>query len=87
MTSDFKIEGFAVDPDRLPANFPTHRHEAEFWEALGRGVATFGFFEEVLGKAIFSVTATRQIPSDSDRVREMACNPGKGTLRSARGAN
>jgi len=62
--SDFKIEGFAVDLDRLPANFPTHRHEAEFWEALGRGVATFGFLEEVLGKAIFSVTATRQIPFD-----------------------
>ena len=50
MMSDFKIEGFDVDLDRLPANFPTHRHEAEFWEALGRGVATFGFLEEVLGK-------------------------------------
>lgn len=64
MTSESKIEGFAVDLDRLPANFPTHRHEAEFWEALGRAVATLGFLEEVLGKAIFAFTATRQIPPD-----------------------
>jgi hypothetical protein len=64
VTSESKKEGFAVDLDRLPANFPTHRHEAEFWEALGRAVATFGFLEEVLGKAIFAFTATRQIPPD-----------------------
>jgi hypothetical protein len=31
-----------------------------FWESLGRAVATFGFLEEVLGKAIFSFTATRR---------------------------
>jgi hypothetical protein len=41
----------------LPENFPTHRHEPLFWEYLGRTVATFGFLEEVLGKAIFSFTA------------------------------
>lgn len=48
----------------LPAGFPTHKHSAEFWEALGRTVATFGFLEEVLGKAIFAFTATTQIPED-----------------------
>lgn len=48
-----------IDLDRLPANFPTHLHAPEFWEALGRTVATFGFLEETLGKAIFSFTATR----------------------------
>jgi hypothetical protein len=31
---------------------------------LGRTVATFGFLEETLGKAIFSFTATREIPED-----------------------
>lgn len=51
-----------VDTDRLPENFPTHLHPAEFWEALGRAVATFGFLEETLGKAIFSFTATREYP-------------------------
>jgi hypothetical protein len=31
---------------------------------LGRAVATFGFLEETLGKAIFSFTGTREIPAD-----------------------
>lgn len=57
-------ERFAVDCDRLPTHFPTHRHSAEFWEALGRAVAAFGFLEEILGKAIFAFTATRKIPAD-----------------------
>lgn len=52
---------FVVDVRNLPTNFPTHKHTEKFWEALGRTVATFGFLEEVLGKAIFSFTATRQI--------------------------
>lgn len=55
---------YIVDCKNLPRNFPTHRHSAEFWGALGRTVATFGFLEEVLGKAIFSFTATRQFPED-----------------------
>ena len=55
---------YIVDVAKLPENFPTHRHSAEFWECLGRAVATFGFLEEVLGKAIFSFTATREIPDD-----------------------
>jgi hypothetical protein len=64
VTTESDIKGFAVDIDRLPENYPTHGHEAEFWEGLGRAVATFGFLEEVLGKAIFAFTATRQIPPD-----------------------
>jgi hypothetical protein len=56
------IRRFQVDFDKLPAQFPTHLHPAAFWEALGRVVATFGFLEETLGKAIFSFTATRQYP-------------------------
>lgn len=54
-----KLMGYSVDFDGLPDGFPTHKHEAVFWESLGRAVATFGFLEEVLGKAIFSFTATR----------------------------
>lgn len=56
------IRRFQVDLDNLPAQFPTHLHPAAVWEALGRAVATFGFLEETLGKAIFSFTATRQYP-------------------------
>lgn len=52
----------SVDFQNLPMKFPTHRHADKFWEALGRTIATFGFLEEMLGRAIFSFTATRQIP-------------------------
>jgi hypothetical protein len=50
---------YFVDQNGMPDRFPTHRHEAAFWETLGRAIATFGFLEEILGKAIFSFTATR----------------------------
>jgi hypothetical protein len=50
---------FVVDIESLPPLFPTHLHDAIFWEALGRTIATFGFLEEVLGKAIFAFTATK----------------------------
>lgn len=48
-----------IDRKALPAVFPTHAHSPLFWEQLGRTVATFGFLEEVLGKAIFVLTGTR----------------------------
>lgn len=51
---------FIVDNDRLPALYPTHRHPAQFWEHLGRVVATFGFLEEILKRAIFAFTAPRR---------------------------
>ena len=58
---------YYIDPASVPLKFPTHRHQKEFWENLGRVVATFGFLEEVLGKAIFSFTATRPLePSELD---------------------
>ncbi|MCX5752562.1 MAG: hypothetical protein NTW97_02815 [Candidatus Krumholzibacteria bacterium] len=54
-----KLVRSIVALDRLPGRFPTHKHEGVFWESLGRAVATFGFLEEVLAKAIFAFTATR----------------------------
>jgi hypothetical protein len=54
-----KITQYCIDQVGLPDGFPTHGHEAAFWESLGRAVATFGFLEEILGKAIFAFTATR----------------------------
>lgn len=50
---------YVIDRASLPTDFPTHRHPANFWENLGRTVATFGLLEEVLCKAIFAFTATR----------------------------
>ena len=44
--------------------FRLQAHASAFWEALGRAVATFGFLEETLGKAIFAYTGMRQIPEE-----------------------
>lgn len=52
-----------IDKQSLPQGFPTHMHEESFWEHLGRAVGTFGFLEEVLGRAIFALTATREYPA------------------------
>jgi len=52
--------------DSLPKYFPTNKHSAEFWQHLGRAIATFGFLEEVLGKAIFVFTATREYLTEND---------------------
>ena len=53
-----KRTGHVVARSGLPDKFPTQLHEPAFWEALGRAVATYGFLEDVLSKAIFSFTAT-----------------------------
>lgn len=55
---------YLVDPQGLPAEYPTHFHSAAFWEALGRTVATFGYLENVLGRAIFAITGTTELPPD-----------------------
>ena len=51
---------FLLDRQKLPENYPTHAHNAYFWEHLGRAVATFGFLEEVLTKAIFAFTSMKE---------------------------
>lgn len=53
-----KCVGHVVNRSALPEKYPTHRHEPAFWESLGRAVATFGFLEDALCKAIFAFTAT-----------------------------
>ncbi|NQT59343.1 MAG: hypothetical protein HQ557_10215 [Bacteroidetes bacterium] len=58
MTNEKQVR-YIVKQEALPEKYPTHMHETAFWESLGRAVATFGFLEEVLSKAIFSFTATR----------------------------
>ena len=50
-----------INRTKLPADYPTQTHPSEFWEALGRAVATFGFLEDVLGRAIFAVTGSKEI--------------------------
>ena len=52
-------KGHYLDIASLPESYPTMHLPAEFWELLGRAIATFGFLEEILGKAIFAMTATK----------------------------
>lgn len=66
MTEDDGNHRAIIDRSGLPEQWPTHRHAPEFWEQLGRTVATFGFLEEVLGKAIFAYTATRQYSTEDE---------------------
>ena len=57
-----------VDSEALPEMFPRQMHDPEFWESLGRAIATFGFLEETLCKAIFSFTATK--PYSDDEIQQ-----------------
>lgn len=56
--SEVQPKRYIIDKDGLPDDFPTHLHEPLFWEELGRLIASFGFLEETLSKAIFAFTAT-----------------------------
>ena len=53
-----ELKGYIVNQMGLPVGYPTHAHDTRFWESLGRAVATFGFLEEVLLRAIFALTLT-----------------------------
>ena len=66
---DTDRKSYIVNQDGLPKDYPTHKHEAVFWEKLGRTVVTFGFLEEVLSKAIFSYTATTQYTDDEIKLQ------------------
>ncbi|WP_240700539.1 hypothetical protein [Sphingobium sp. MP9-4] len=71
---------FSIDRYNLPKDFPTHRHDAIFWEELGRVVGTFGFLEETLTRAIFALTATREY---DDTEIEAALEKWPGVLEKA----
>jgi hypothetical protein len=61
---DNEVSRSIIDRSKLSPLFPTHRHSPQFWEQLDRTIATYGFLEEVLGKAIFAFTATRPYGAD-----------------------
>ena len=64
MTDSTRNRPASIDAGKLPDQFPTHGHDPKFWEAFGRTVATFGFLEEILGKAIFAFTGMQKAPAD-----------------------
>jgi len=63
MTTDHP-RSHLVDAAKLPKAYPTHQHSPDFWQSLGRAVATFGFLEEILVRAIIALTATRTYSED-----------------------
>ena len=63
MDADRK-SGYIVQRGALDEQYPTQRHSPEFLECLGRTIATFGFLENVLGKAIFAFTAKKPYQAD-----------------------
>lgn len=75
-----KRTGHVINCSALPNKFPTQLHEPTFWEALGRAVATYGFLEDVLSKAIFSFTATTKY---SEKEIEVAYKSWLPTLERA----
>lgn len=62
------MKRYKLNRSELPDRHPTHAHDAEFWECLGRTVATFGFLENILLRAIFSFTATQ--PYNEDEIEK-----------------
>ncbi len=48
-----------------PNKFPTHRHPPEFWEELGRCIATFGCLEYALFQACFLLTGNKVFPLET----------------------
>ncbi|MGP1355007.1 hypothetical protein [Roseicyclus sp.] len=61
MGDDESVIRAIIDRESLPKMFPTHRHAPEFWEHLGRAIASFGFLEDTLKKAYFSLTGTTPV--------------------------
>ena len=62
--SDGKVSSQMIDREKLPEWFPTHPYTPQFWEMLGRTIGSFGFLEDVLGRAIFAFTATQRYPPE-----------------------
>ena len=54
-----------------PELFPTHKHPPEFWEELGRVVATFGCLEYTLFQAYFLFTGNQKYPEETHTIEEM----------------
>ena len=70
MTEGDTTKRHVIDVGKLPLHYPTNHMPTEFWEVLGRAVATFGFLEEVLGKAIYAFTATRLYDDEATLLAE-----------------
>ena len=77
--NDDEVNRSIIDRDRLPPLFPTHRHAPQFWEQLGRTIATHGFLEEVWGKqSSHSRRRATIAPTKSTRLIKHGCRSLSG---------
>ena len=60
------LKGYVIDRDKLHPDYPTQLHSPEFCEELGRTIASFGFIEEMLGKAIYALTGSKEFDPEGD---------------------
>ena len=58
-------ERHVIDLNKLSKNDFTELHPSEFWEELGRTVATYGVLEETLAKASFVFSGTKVAPTEN----------------------
>jgi hypothetical protein len=63
-----------VDTSKLPTQYPTHCLPSEFWEQLGRVVASFSFLEDILLRAIVALTFTRELAPDELEAEAEKCS-------------
>ena len=52
------VKYLPIDRDILPADWPLRRGEPAFWEELGKTVAAFGYLENALTLACYTLSAT-----------------------------
>ena len=57
--SNQETQGFEIDRDRMPAEWPTYLFPPEFWEEIGRTIGTLAFLEDCLKRANLAITATQ----------------------------
>ena len=46
--------------DTFPEDWPTHKGAPEFWEEIGRTVASFAVLEDILARVLVAVTGSRE---------------------------
>ena len=61
---DEQVTSAVVNRAKLPSDWPTHKGSREFWEEIGRTVASFGFLEDTLARARFAVAGSRERKED-----------------------
>ena len=75
-------KSYISDFTKLDEYWPTHRMSPEFWEELGRAIATFGFLERtILPRAIYALSATRRHEQITDEMGERWINKLKNSLK------